>query len=148
MFRAEPLGPAQWGRGYALVRMLHPDLTERDWRSYIRRAARRSPGGLMAICDARGYCHAIFSYRIGERIGKGRLLRVSDVVMGRLPGATLPKALIACAEKLAEEHGGTDVAIDLDHSMLAPRDSEALAQAGFEPSGFVLTRTTRVTGGT
>lgn len=142
MFRAEPLGPAQSVRGYALVRMLHPALTEREWRGYVRRATRRRPatGGLMAITDERGYCHAIFSYRIGERIGKGRQLRVSDVIMGRLPGVTLPKALVACAETLAAQHGGADVAIDLDRSMLAAQDSRALAEAGFEPSGLVLTR--------
>ncbi len=124
------------------MRMLHPDLTEREWRTYVRRASRCAPasGGLMAITDERGYCHAIFSYRIGERMGKGRSLRVSDVVMGRLPGVTLPQALIACAERLAAEHGGPDVAIDLDRSMLAPRDSEALAAVGFEASGLVLTR--------
>lgn len=142
MFRAEPLGLAQSGRGYALVRMLHPDLTEREWRNYVRRASRSAParGGLMAIIDERGYCHAVFSYRIGNRIGTGRSLRVSDVIMGRLPGVTLPQALIACAEKLATEHGGPDVTIDLDRSMLTPHDSEALAAAGFEVSGLMLTR--------
>lgn len=62
LYRAEHIGPAQMRRGYMLVSMLNPDITPQDWRRFARCAARgpRERGGLIAILDPRGYCHAIF----------------------------------------------------------------------------------------
>lgn len=142
LYRAEHIGPAQMRRGYMLVSMLNPDITPQDWRRFARCAARgpRERGGLIAILDPRGYCHAIFSYRMGESLAAGRSLRVADVVMGRLPGNTLPQAVIACAEALAAQYGGLSIHIDLMNSMLSREDGDLLRAAGFEESGRILTR--------
>ena len=70
----------------------------------------------------------------------GRALRVSDVVMGRLPGTTLPRAVVACAERLAADLESDTVLIDLDDSVMETGDADVLRQAGFQASGLVLTR--------
>jgi len=142
LYLAEPLRASQAERVYALVSLLHPRVTPEDWRRFVRRATRvpRDRGGLMAIRDRRGYCHAVFSYRVGNELAAGRSLRVSDVVMGRLPGVTLPRALVACAERLAVELDSTAISIDLEASMVAPEDRDVLLLAGFDATGLVLTR--------
>lgn len=142
LYRAEPLRSSQADAVFPLVSLLHPGIAREDWQRFVRRATRlpRHRGGLMAIRDRRGYCHAVFSYRVGDDLAAGRSLRVSDVVMGRLPGVTLPRALVTCAERLAAELDSGAISIDLEQSMIAPQDREALRQAGFDASGVILTR--------
>ena len=142
VYRAEPLRTAEAGRVYPLVNILYPEVTPEAWRLFVRRATRfpRHRGGLMAIRDSRGYCHAVFAYRVGDDLAAGKALRVSDVVMGRLPGVTLPRALVTCAERLAAELASSAVSIDLRESMIAPRDRAMLREAGFDESGVILTR--------
>jgi hypothetical protein len=142
LYRAEPLRASQAEQVYPLVSLLHPGVTPEEWRQFVRRATRmdRHRGGLMAIRDRRGYCHAVFSYRVGDILASGRSLRVSDVVMGRLPGVNLPQALVTCAERLAAELDSAAISIDLEESMVSPRDREALQRAGFDASGLILTR--------
>lgn len=148
VYRAEPLRTAQAERVYPLVSILYPEVTPEAWRQFVRRATRvpRHRGGLMAIRDSRGYCHAVFSYRVGDDLAAGKALRVGDVVMGRLPGVTLPRALVACAERLAAELDSGAVSIDLRESMIAPRDRAVLREAGFDESGFILTRSPETAG--
>jgi hypothetical protein len=127
---------------YALISILLPDVTPDAWLRFVRQATRLSPhrGGLIAVMDQRGCCHAIFSYRVGQDLAAGRALRVSDVVMGRLPGTTLPRAVVACAERLAAALESETVLIDLDDSVMETGDADVLRQAGFQASGLVLTR--------
>ena len=148
VYRAEPLRTAEAGRVYPLVNILYPEVTPEAWRLFVRRATRfpRHRGGLMAIRDSRGYCHAVFAYRVGDDLAAGKALRVSDVVMGRLPGVTLPRALVTCAERLAAELESGAVSIDLRESMIAPRDRAMLREAGFDESGVILTRSPEPTG--
>jgi hypothetical protein len=142
LYLAEPLRASQAERAYPLVSLLHPGLTPEEWRRFVRRATRfpKDRGGLMAIRDCRGYCHAVFSYRVGDELASGRSLRVSDVVMGRLPGVTLRRALVACAERLAAELACATISIDLQESMIAPQDCDALRRVGFDATGLILTR--------
>jgi hypothetical protein len=141
-YRAEPLRVAQAKKVYALVSILLPEVTPEAWLAFVRQATHISPrrGGLIAVTDQRGYCHAIFSYRVGQDLAAGRALRVSDVIMGRLPGTTLPRAVVACAERLAADLDSATVLIDLPDSMMASGDAELLSRAGFQASGLVLTR--------
>jgi len=60
--------------------------------------------------------------------------------MGRLPGSTLPKAILAWAERLAGKLDASAVSIDLGDGMMAPGDAELLRQSGFRASGLMLTR--------
>src|SRR4051794_33503541 len=143
LYRAEPLRVAEAMRVYPLVLLLFPEVTPASWRAFVRKATRLPPhqGGLVAVMDRRGYCHAVFSYRVASALPTGRAVRVSDVVMGRLPGSTLPQAILAWAEQLAGELDASAVSIDLQDGMLAPGDSELLRQSGFRASGLMLTRT-------
>ncbi|MBZ6078804.1 hypothetical protein [Microvirga puerhi] len=142
IYQVERIGRSNADRIYALISLLHPNVTWKAWQRFVRQAARlpRRVGGLVAVQDQRGCCHAIFSYRVAEAVAGGAVLWISDVVIGRLPGATLPKAIINFAEGLADELGSSAILMDLPHEMIAPGDAEILAQTGFHASGVVLTR--------
>jgi hypothetical protein len=142
LYQAEPLRAREAEGVYPLVSLMHPEMTLEAWRQFVRRSTRvpRSCGGLVAIRDRRGYVHAVFAYRFGETLQSGRALRITDIVMGRLPGGTLPRALIACAERLADELGSPCVTLDVLEDAVGAADRESLREAGFTPSGLVMTR--------
>ena len=51
---------------------------------------------------------------------------------------TLPRALVTCAEQIAAQVDSDSIAVDLEQSMVAPEDREALRQAGFKAlSGLI-----------
>lgn len=142
LYRAEPLSVAYAMKAFTLVRVLYPEVSPAVWRTYVRHATRLplSRGGLVTVEDRRGYCHAIFSYRVRTVLPVGRALQVSDMVMGRLPGSTLSHAIVAWAERLAGELGTDAVSIDLQDGMMTAADAETLLQSGFRESGLMLTR--------
>lgn len=141
-YRAEPLSVADAMKAFPLVHLLYPEVSPASWRTYVRHATRFpfSRGGLVSVMDRRGYCHAIFSYRVRTVLPVGRALQVSDVVMGRLPGSTLSQAIAAWAERVAGELGTEAVSIDLQDGMMTAADAKTLLQSGFRESGLMLTR--------
>ena len=74
-------------------------------------------------------------------LGASTALRVRDVVMGRLPGGTLPRAALSCIARLAGEFASSTVQIDFLDGALSPHDRALLAQSGFRPSGTMFSRT-------
>ena len=130
---------------YPLVSLEHPEVTLELWRSFVRRANRgqRQRRGLVAITDPRGTIHAVFSYQVESSLSDPTALRVSDLVMGRLPGGTLPRATLACIDRLAGELGSANVRIDFLEGALAPQDRAALSEAGFASSGVNFSRLLR-----
>jgi hypothetical protein len=142
LYRAEPLSVADAMKAYPLVTMLHPEVSPASWRTFVRCVTRLplSRGGLITLEDRRGYCHAIFSYRVRTVLPLGRALQMSDLVMGRLPGSTLSQAILAWAERLASELGTDTVSIDVQDGMMTAADAETLSQSGFRESGIMLTR--------
>ena len=150
LYCAEPLRVAQAMRAYPLVSLLFPEVTPASWRTFVRQATRLPThrGGRIAVTDQRGYCYAIFSYRVARALPAGRALRVSDVVMGRLPGSRLPQAIVAWADRLAGELDTTAVSVDLEDGVVAASDAELLRQSGFRKSGLMLTRILTLSGRT
>jgi hypothetical protein len=127
---------------FALISLEHPDVTLELWRAFVRRANRgpRHRRGLVAITDRRGTIHAVFAYQVADDLRSPSALHVSDVVMGRLPGGTLPRATLACIERLAGELGSSRVRIDFLEEALAPQDREVLLEAGFRSAGVNFSR--------
>src|SRR5215213_8199333 len=63
---ATPLTGSQVQRAYALVSLMHPHVTAKQWTDYARKYARapRKLGVLVGFSDRRGYVHAFFCYAV------------------------------------------------------------------------------------
>ena len=121
---------------FPLVGLEHPDLTFRLWHDFVRSTNRgpRHRKGLVAIGDRRGTIHAVFSYEVCESLSASTALRVRDVVMGRLPGGTLPRAALSCIARLAGEFASSTVQM-ISSTARSAHDRALLAESGFGPSG-------------
>src|SRR3954471_12219874 len=102
---ATPLTGSQVQRAYALVSLMHPHVTAKQWTHYARKYARvpRQRGGLVGLSDRRGYVHAIFCYAVDRASLEGCRLRLSQLILAQLPGQSLVAALTSSAEHLAAE---------------------------------------------
>ncbi len=130
IFQSAPLKPTSARRAYALVRLFNPQMDLPDWLTYARSFARHSArsAGLHALEDERGYIHAVFAYNVRHHLRHRRLLRVTDVVIGHLPGRTLAEALLGSVADIAQESACDSVMVELGEASLA---RDALRQAGF-----------------
>jgi len=130
---------------YPLVRLCHSSVTLDQWLSFARRLARlpRHRGGLFAVKDKRGYVHAVFSYRIDSDMRHGPVLRVSDLIIGRLAGRTIDRVIVKAAEQLALEIGCFSIVVELPQSAEGEVDIanySVLVNAGFSPCAISFQR--------
>ncbi len=105
-----------------------------QWIAYAargRRQGRSAPktAGLVAIQDQRGYIHAVFAWSVHRSIGHPRLLRVSDMVVGALPGRWLAESIVAAVQDVARKTKADSVMVEIGDRQLAP---DALVSEGFE----------------
>lgn len=114
MFEATAMAPQQARKAFPLVWHSHPHLTFDQWMAFIRRRSRRSPrrAGIVAVQDRRGYVHAIFFYCVDYHLQRSATLRVTNVVVGRLPGKIIDRAIVRSAERLAKEMGCRSLVFD------------------------------------
>ncbi len=127
---------------FPLVSLRYPELTLTRWRLFVRRSVRRSDGrhGLIGIVDARGTVLAVLSYRFALDVTAKPLLRVSDIVTGRLPGAPLRRLAMQAAVDLAREFESATIEMDVAGDTVAPHDRSALDDGGFTASSVAFTR--------
>jgi hypothetical protein len=145
VFHATHLRRDQARRAFPLVRVHDPHVTLKEWLAFVWRWTRMPErrGGLVSVADVRGYLHALFSYRIEIDLLHGRLMRVSNLIIGHLPGQAVRSTVVATIERLAEDTGCSSVAIDLAQAPAGPNDvaiRNALAGAGFAPCAVSLLR--------
>ena len=138
LFEATTILPEQARQVYPLVRLFHPAMSLDQWLAFSRWWARMPPhqGGLLAIKDRRGYVHAIFSYRVDFHLRHGPVLRLSDLIVGRLPGQIIDLAVVRKAEWLAFGVGCRVVVFELTQSKdgnIDPANRSALEKAGYVP---------------
>jgi len=102
-FAAVPLDAAMARQAYPLVRISNPAISMSDWLAFARRVMRLAPdrGGILALSDRRDCIHAIFTYRVDHSITLGRFLRISDIMIGHLPGLRPEDAILKSARHLA-----------------------------------------------
>lgn len=148
LYSAARLKPDEADMVFPLMSLRHPALSLRDWRGTVRRLNRtpRKRGGLMVVRNLRGCVLAVFAYRLGETLVGEIVLRVTDLIMGRLPGDALPDAVAAAASGLAQELGHARVAIECSDDGSGDDVARVLSQAGFEDGGRLLVRTSTGTG--
>ncbi len=113
-FHAEPLTRDAVDAALALVLLARPEITPGRWRRFARRMLTRAPrrAGLVMVRDARGYIHAMFAYRVEERLGPGRCLCVSDLMAASFPGAGAAAAALGHARLLASRLGCDALALE------------------------------------
>ena len=135
-YSASRIGADDADLAFPLLSLRYPDLSLQGWRKTVRRLTRmpREHGGLVMVRDLRGRVFAVFAYRSGGTLDGRNVLRVSDVLMGRLPGDLLPSAVVAAATQLAGDRGPPPVAIEYADARTAgacwsgrrPRSAEAV----------------------
>jgi len=135
LFRATGVSRRVALRAWPLVQSSSPRTRLEDWLAYAAaqggaarlRAPRR--GGLVALEDGRGYIHALFAWHVHRAIDHPRLLRVTDLVVGSLPGRPLAECLVQAIRQAAAETRADTVVVEMGERQIAP---DALLSDGFE----------------
>lgn len=138
IFEATVILSEQARRAYPLIHHSYPNVTFDQWLAFTRRWNRlpRQRGGILAIQDRRGCVHSIFSYRVDSQLLHRRMLRVSDLIVGRLPGGIIDRAIVRKAERLASKVGCHSILFELPQSgkgIIEPANRSALEKAGYVP---------------
>jgi hypothetical protein len=134
---------------YPLVQLTFPGVTLSQWLEYARAATRlpAKKGGLLAVRDARRHVHALFRYRVERDLPFQNILKVSNLIIVRLPGQALGTAVIESFDELASM--SRCQAISLELVTASPRSEIGreldLTAAGFFPYTIsVLRRQTKL----
>ena len=122
-------------RVWPLVQIAHPDVLQDEWLAYAKAIGSRrgKAGGAVAIEDGRGYIHALFAWHVNRTITRRKALRISDLVVGALPGKPLAAAIVAAIRSVASDAGADSVMVEIGDRQIPP---DALLSDGFEQ--FVL----------
>lgn len=115
LFHVAPLSPKEAHLAYPLVQMFDPGVALQDWLAFARRLARRKPeqNGLMTVRDRRGVMHALFAYAVEQDRRSNACLRVTDLIVGRLPGAEVNEKVLSGVQELADRFACKVVLIDV-----------------------------------
>lgn len=118
-------------RIWPLVQIAHPGVPQDEWLAYAKAIGRRrgKAGGAVAIEDARGYIHALFAWHVNRTITRRKAMRISDLVVGALPGRPLAAAIVAAIRSVASDAGADSVMVEIGDRQLPP---DALLSDGFE----------------
>lgn len=134
-FEAVSLTPALARQAYPLVRMADPSLSIGQWLTFARRQMRITArrGGIVALRDRRQCIHALFTYRVDNNLKLRRFLRISDVMVGHLPGVRPLDAVMKAARRQAATLGCNCIVLET----LARDEPETAAQDISLPFGFL-----------
>lgn len=107
IFEAAVIEPTLARKAFSLVRHSHPGVSLAQWLEITQRWTRvpYRRGGILAIQDRCGYVHAIFCYRVDSILQHSPVLRVFDLIVGRLPGGVIDRTIARTVERLASEIG-------------------------------------------
>jgi hypothetical protein len=118
-------------RAWPLVQISHPHVSLEDWLSYAIASGRRlgKNAGVVAIEDSRGYIHALFAWHVVRTVSHRRAMRVTDLIVGALPGRPLAETIVDAIRVIADQAKADSVLIEIGERQLAP---DALLSGGFE----------------
>ena len=132
LFRSAHLGARSAIRAYPLVRLFQSGLDQRRWNAFVRHQNRAGGGGgVMMNEDSRGAAHAVFSWRVRPNMLGERVLSISDMVLGSLPGRALCDALVEEVSALARERECQAIEVELPDLGSGP-SREMLVSRGFK----------------
>ncbi|MBI4274413.1 MAG: hypothetical protein HY659_06915 [Rhizobiales bacterium] len=133
IFEAVRLAQRESDRVYPLVRLFHPSLSLDQWQQFVN-ACMRGSSGVMVVRDTRDCIHAAFVYTIDARLARGPLLRITELMVGRLPGSLVNQAIMDAVEHLARSTGAEAIEISVPSALeyaVDPTWRGALIAAGF-----------------
>lgn len=136
IFHRDHLRP-DWARqAYALARLHDPTLTLHQWTGLVRQWTRgqKRRWGVIGIKDARGYLHALFSYRLDNRLSGGKVLHVSDLIVAHLPGQAIYSAIVKEIMHLARETGCASILVEL--ARRSGKQTESAIRNAFAGAGY------------
>ena len=109
-------------RAWPLIQISHPGVSREEWLSYALAAGRRlgKTGGVVAIEDSRGYIHALFAWHVVRTVSHRRAMRVTDMVVGALPGKQLAETIVSAIREIADQVGADSVLVEVGDRQLAP----------------------------
>lgn len=124
-------------QAYPLVRLSYPALRLDQWLAFAHCHARNlhRRTGLLVVKDARGYIHAACTYQVENHIRAGQVLRVTELIMARLPGQGLGHTLACAIDDLASRTNCSAVVVD--SSDLLDDEAEVCGRAMLLEAGFV-----------
>ena len=142
LFEVARIAPSGADSVYALVSMLHPDVTPDGWAAFVREHSQdgAKPCGVFALRDGRSMPHGLFTFAVTQGIDGGATLEISELAMLRLPGTHLVDALLRFANRLAEELALPRIAISLERSAAWVQDHDALQRSGFQVDRVMVLR--------
>ena len=121
-FRAQSIHPNNAARAYPLIQVMRSDVSLEGWLAFVAAtnadsaptpnitAPKWPSRGVLAIENARGYIHGLFSYHVAFAIDHEAVLEVSNfVAVDSADRAAGIKALIASMEELAHALGCTAI---------------------------------------
>jgi hypothetical protein len=99
---------------YPLVSLHDAGMTRTEWLRLVGHYCRRPHGrtGLMAIRDARGIIHALFSYRIDHDLRVRKRLCIADLIVAHVAGSQIDAAIAATARSVSAQFGCQAITIE------------------------------------
>ena len=143
------LKPSEWAQAYPLVRMVHPHWSLAHWHKRARILARskaRPPGtthpdGLIAVQDRRGIIHGLLVCRLEQDLTGAKYIRISDVMLARLPGTQLDEAILDGLVHICTEYHCSGLLLDMPASGGNGLSQNVLDKYHFAPCGIIYSRT-------
>lgn len=144
------LKPSEWAQAYPLVRMVHPQWTLAQWLKRARLLSRTGTrpshntelNGLLAVQDRRGMIHGLLVCRTEQNFSGTKFVRVSDLVLARLPGAQIDEAILEGIAQMCTNQGCTGLMLDVpayDETHLS-LNTDMLKEYHFQPRGMIYSR--------
>ena len=138
------LKPSEWAQAYPLVRMVHPEWTLEQWHKRARRLSRAKtePDGLLAVRDLRGIVHGLLSCHTEQDFSGHKYIRISDLMLARLPGAQIDAAILDGIVRICTEHQCAALMLDIPSTgdVHLSLNKDVLSKYRFEPRGVVYSR--------
>ena len=128
-----PLEAGLARQAFALAQVFNRHLVMAQWTDYTRacRGGARGGRGLTTVVDHRGYVHAFFAWCVQTSLGQGRQLKVNELVMGHLPGSSLPEAIAETLLELAQGADCRSIVLDLPPGTLGAGSRALFVEQGF-----------------
>jgi hypothetical protein len=136
IFRTVLLDGESAKRAFSLVKLFRHELQLAAWQNFVDAFVASPPheAGLVAFKDARGYIHALFSYRIIPSLHYGKLLNVTDMIIANLGGRYLLRLVLDRANWIGAEYACNSILLDFVRPLSEQMVGEDfLAAKGFQP---------------
>ncbi|MBI3435165.1 MAG: hypothetical protein HY056_08825 [Proteobacteria bacterium] len=130
---------------YPFVQFFHPEVTLSQWLKFVRpfAAASEQNKGVVTVRDRRRYIHAAFAYFVERPLAQWPILRIDELMVGRLPGRLLNDAVLAAIVGTARGLRCARIQVAGSSAWHDRADAATLAyliKSGFRPSAPPLTR--------